>query len=172
MLPIFSSSCSLRSRNFSQFVPSLECCHCLFQLFTNSSCWRRTSTFGRASDWSWSFHVPCPVPTGSLFFFLLHDIIVQIIIHITSDYIDIYKSDYYWDQLTSMLMKHWPDFNPHKYSRDVYSLHLGKEENCIHSNLIEEWNIPTIHLWGFKLKFNLNLPSLKFNRLTWFSNLF
>ena len=31
---------------------------------------------------------------------------------------DIYKSDYYWDQLTSMLMGRYPNFNPHKYSRE------------------------------------------------------
>ncbi|GAY51442.1 hypothetical protein CUMW_134270 [Citrus unshiu] len=34
---------------------------------------------------------------------ILHDIIT-----------DIYKSDYYWDQLTSMLMELCSDFNPHK----------------------------------------------------------
>ena len=44
---------------------------------------------------------------------ILHDIII-----------DIYKSDYYWDQLTSMLMELCPDFNhirgmstPHSWIR-------------------------------------------------------
>ena len=59
---------------------------------------------------------------------------------------DIYKSDYYWDQLTSILKERYPNFNLHKYSRDVYSSHLGKKENCLHSNLIEERNILTMHL--------------------------
>ena len=39
--------------------------------------------------------------------------------------VDIYKSDYYWDQFTSMLIKFCPDFNPHKYLRDVYSSLIG-----------------------------------------------
>ena len=50
-----------------------------------------------------------------------------------------------------MLMERCPDFNPHKYSRDAYSSHLGKEEDSLHSNLIEEQNTPTMHLWGFEL---------------------
>ena len=58
---------------------------------------------------------------------------------------DIYKSDNYWDQLTlisdnywdkltSMLMELCPDFNPHKYSKDVYSSLMGKGEDYLHSN--------------------------------------
>ena len=47
---------------------------------------------------------------------------------------DVYKSDYYWDQLTSMLMELCLDFNPHKYSRDVYSSLMGKREDYLHSN--------------------------------------
>ena len=74
---------------------------------------------------------------------------LQLILHETIT--DIYKSDYYWDQFTSMLMERCPDFNPHKYSRDVYSSHLGKGEDCLHSNLIEQGNTPTMHLWGFEL---------------------
>ncbi|ESR48946.1 hypothetical protein CICLE_v10033255mg [Citrus x clementina] len=41
-----------------------------------------------------------------------------------------------------MLMELYPDFNPHKYSRNVHSSLLGKEENYIHSILIEEENTP------------------------------
>ena len=52
---------------------------------------------------------------------------LQLILHETI--IDIYKSNYYGNQLTLMLMKYCPDFNPHKYSRDVYSSHLGKEKD-------------------------------------------
>ena len=47
---------------------------------------------------------------------------------------DMYKSNNYWDQLTSMLMELCPDFNPHKYSRDVYSSLMGKGEDYLHSN--------------------------------------
>ena len=43
------------------------------------------------------------------------------------------------------------DFNPHKYSMDVYSSFLGKREDSFHSILIKEKNIHTIHLWGFEL---------------------
>ena len=64
---------------------------------------------------------------------------------------DIYKSDYYWDQLTSMLMELYPDFNLHKYSKDVYSSLLGKEEDYLHSILIKERNTLTMRLWGFEL---------------------
>ena len=39
------------------------------------------------------------------------------------------------------------DFNLLKYSMDVYSSHLGKREDCLHSNLIEEENTPTSSLW-------------------------
>ena len=42
-------------------------------------------------------------------------------------------------------MKRCPNFNSLKYSRDVYSSHLSKEVECLHSNLIEERNIPTMH---------------------------
>ena len=41
-------------------------------------------------------------------------LILQLILHETIT--DIYKSDNYWDQLTSMLIELCPDFNPHKYS--------------------------------------------------------
>ncbi|GAY55824.1 hypothetical protein CUMW_167050, partial [Citrus unshiu] len=54
-----------------------------------------------------------------------------------------YKSDYNWDQHTSNLMERCPDFNPLKYSRDVYSSHWGKEADCLHSILFEEGNTPT-----------------------------
>ena len=52
---------------------------------------------------------------------------LQLILHETIT--DIYKSDNYWDQLTSMLIKLCPDFNPHKYSRDVYSSLMGEGED-------------------------------------------
>ncbi|GAY64379.1 hypothetical protein CUMW_233070 [Citrus unshiu] len=48
-------------------------------------------------------------------------------------------------------MERCPDFNPHKYLRDVYSSHLDKEEDYLHLNLIEEENTPTIHLWELEL---------------------
>ncbi|GAY57060.1 hypothetical protein CUMW_176510 [Citrus unshiu] len=48
-------------------------------------------------------------------------------------------------------MEHCPDFNPHKYSRDVYSSFLGKGEDYLHSILIEKENTLTMHLWGFEL---------------------
>ena len=48
---------------------------------------------------------------------------------------DIYKLDYYYDQLTSMLMELCPDY---KYSRDVYSSLLSKKEDYLHSILIEK----------------------------------
>ncbi|GAY67244.1 hypothetical protein CUMW_255050 [Citrus unshiu] len=53
---------------------------------------------------------------------------LQLILHETIT--DIYKSDYYWDQLTSMLMERCPDFNPHKYSRDVYSYTWVREKTA------------------------------------------
>ena len=56
---------------------------------------------------------------------------LQLILH--KSITDIYKSDYYWDQLTSMLMELCPDFNTHKYSRDVHSSLMDKEEDYIHS---------------------------------------
>ena len=58
---------------------------------------------------------------------------------------DIYKSDYNWDQHTSMLMERCPNFNHLKYSRDVYSSHLSKGTDCLHSNLIKKENTPTMH---------------------------
>ena len=67
---------------------------------------------------------------------------LQLILH--ESITDIYKSDYYWDQLTSMLMELCPDFNHHKYSRDVHSSLIGKEENCFHS----------IFNWGMKYPHN------------------
>ena len=69
-----------------------------------------------------------------LFFFYYMRLLLrlQLILHETIT--DIYKSDYYWDQLTSMLMELCPDFNPHKYSRDVYSSLMGKGEDYLHSN--------------------------------------
>ncbi|KAL9439363.1 hypothetical protein AB3S75_024928 [Citrus x aurantiifolia] len=39
-------------------------------------------------------------------------------------------------------MERCPDFNPLKYSRDVYSSHLSKEADCLHSNLFEEGRPP------------------------------
>ena len=36
-----------------------------------------------------------------------------------------------------------PNFNPLKYSRDVYSSHWGKEADCLHSILFEKRNTPT-----------------------------
>ncbi|KAL9462017.1 hypothetical protein AB3S75_000082 [Citrus x aurantiifolia] len=45
-------------------------------------------------------------------------------------------------------MERCPDFNPLKYSRDVYYSHWGKEADCLHSNLIEEGNTPTMHCGG------------------------
>ena len=63
---------------------------------------------------------------------------LQLILH--ENITDIYKSNYDWDQLTSMLMERCPDFNPLKYSRNVYSSLLDKRADCLHSNLIEEGN--------------------------------
>ena len=40
-------------------------------------------------------------------------------------------------------MERCPDFNPLKYSRDVYSSHWDKEADCLHSILFEEWNTLT-----------------------------
>ena len=40
-------------------------------------------------------------------------LILQLILH--ENIIDIYKSDYNWDQLTSILIKHYSDFNSLKY---------------------------------------------------------
>ena len=74
---------------------------------------------------------------------------LQLILHETIT--DIYKSNYCWDQLTSILMELCPAFNPHKYSRDVYSSLLDKKKDYLHSILIEEENISTMHLWGFEL---------------------
>ena len=65
---------------------------------------------------------------------------LQLILH--ENITDIYKSDYNWDQHTSILMERCPDFNPLKYSRDVYSSHLGKKTDCLHSNLLEEGRPP------------------------------
>ena len=86
---------------------------------------------------------------------------------------NIYKSDYYWDQFTSMLMELYPDFNPHKYSRDVYSSLLGKEEDYLHSILIKKRNTPTMHLWGFELLPSSNLEGSRpdhsaFGRVPWY----
>ena len=41
-----------------------------------------------------------------------------------------------------MLMEFRQDFNSNKYSRDVYSSLLGKEEDYLHSILIEKENTP------------------------------
>ena len=85
---------------------------------------------------------------------------LQLILH--ESITDIYKSNYHWDQFTSMLMELCPDFNPHKYSRDVYSLLLGKGEDYLHSILIEEENNPTMHLLLFLLAV-LNINSCSNN---------
>ena len=42
-----------------------------------------------------------------------------------------------------MLMEVWPDFNPHKYLRNVYSSLLGKEEDYLHS--IFNWGKKYLH---------------------------
>ena len=74
---------------------------------------------------------------------------LQLILH--ENIINIYKSNYNWDQQTSMLIERCPDFNPFKYSRDVYSSHLSKEIDYLHSNLIKKKNTPTNTLWEFEL---------------------
>ncbi|GAY35789.1 hypothetical protein CUMW_018550 [Citrus unshiu] len=66
---------------------------------------------------------------------------LQLILH--ENITDMYKSDYNWDQHTSKLMERCPDFNPLKYSRDVYSSHWDKVADCLHSILFEEGNTPT-----------------------------
>ena len=81
-----------------------------------------------------------------LFYYMRLLLKLQLILH--ANIIDIYKSDYKWDQHTSMLMERCSNFNPLKYSRDVYSSYLGKEADCLHSNLIEKKNTPTIHCGG------------------------
>ena len=63
--------------------------------------------------------------------FILHDNIT-----------DIYKSDYDWDQLTSILIERCSNFNPLKYLKNVYSSLLEKRTDCLHSNLIKEKNTP------------------------------
>ena len=60
-----------------------------------------------------------------------------------------YKSDYNWNQHTSMLMERCPDFNSLKYLRDVYFSHWDKKANWLHSILFEEENTPHV-LWGFE----------------------
>ena len=70
-------------------------------------------------------------PYGIFFYYMRLLLKLQLILHEVIT--DIYKSDYYWDQLTSMLMERYPDFNPHKYSRNVYSSLLGKKEDYLHS---------------------------------------
>ena len=67
-------------------------------------------------------------------------LILQLILY--ENITDMYKSDYNRDQHTSILMERCPDFNPLKYSRDVYSSHWGKEADCLHSILFEEENTP------------------------------
>ena len=84
---------------------------------------------------------------------------LQLILH--ENITDIYKSDYNWDQHTSMLMERCPDFNPLKYSRDVYFSHLGKKADCLHSNLIKEKNTPTIHCGSSNLESSSSHHSAK-----------
>ena len=89
-------------------------------------------------------------PIGHTFFFnyMRLMLILQLILY--ENITDMYKSDYNRDQHTSMLMERCPDFNPLKYSRNVYSSHWGKEADCLHSILFEEGNTPHA-LWGFEL---------------------
>ena len=47
-----------------------------------------------------------------------------------------------FNQLTSMLMERSPNFNPLKYSRDIYSSHLNKRKNYFYLNLIEKKILP------------------------------
>ena len=78
-----------------------------------------------------------------LFFFYYMRLLLRLQFILHENITDMYKSDYNWDQHTSNLMEHCPNFNPLKYSRDVYSSHWGKEADCLHSILFEERNIPT-----------------------------
>ena len=62
---------------------------------------------------------------------------------------DMYKSYYNWDQHTSNLIERCSDFNPLKYSRDVYSSQWGKEAAFTQFYLRKE--TPPHALWGFEL---------------------
>ena len=55
------------------------------------------------------------------FFFYYMRLLLRLQLILHENIIDIYKSDYYWDQLISMLIELCPDFNPHKYSRNIHS---------------------------------------------------
>ena len=49
-------------------------------------------------------------------------------------------------------MEFCPDFNPHKYLRDIYSSLLGKGEDYFHSILIEEEITPQYFCGGSNLE--------------------
>ncbi|KAL9444218.1 hypothetical protein AB3S75_017406 [Citrus x aurantiifolia] len=69
-------------------------------------------------------------------------------------------------------MERCPDFNPLKYSRDVYSSHWDKEADCLYSILFKEENTLTyivgvrtaaLQVRDFELS---RISSLFFSRLT------